>query len=355
MTLLNRNDIRLALTTGLVNAFGTITGIADSYYAALTVPAVLTGTYGGSIELGRQRILGSILGALILLIGLEGLRDIPMPIALALCVGALRLLGGILGLKVGYKAGGMLLVMGWLLHSSQLGNWIPLRLAWTLVGIVVALGSLRLFWPNQARDQSLQMAAALTQDIQANLLRLAKRLDPNQPPPASPADPGLTRGLHLRNNLNDLRRMGPDLLRELGSNPKRHPFYQLIQLITEAQSRLAGTVIGLDRHAPAPPGAMDLLQQLHQVEHDLLQTLAARLEIWHASLSAAKHPLPQPPQTPLRLPTSWLQVEHLLADPSCNRAPLERLERIASRLVLCRQAQRAIETAELRWAALLNG
>ena len=33
----------------------------------------------------------------------------------------------------------------------------------------------------------------------------------------------------------------------------------------------------------------------------------------------------------------------------------ERLERIASRLVLCRQAQRAIETAELRWAALLNG
>jgi hypothetical protein len=357
MNLIRRNDLRLAFLTGLVNAFGSISGIADSYYAALTVPAVLTGTYGGSIEMGRQRILGSILGALILLVGLEGLQGIPMPVALALSVGSLRFLGGILGLKVGYKAGGMLLIMGWLLHSSQLGSWIPLRLAWTLVGIVAALVSLRLFWPDRARDRSLQMAAALTQEIQDNLIRLAERLDPAQPQPAQPqpANAGTSRGLHLRNSLNALRRMGPDLLRELGSNPKRHPAYRLIQVLTDAHSRLAGSLLGLERHAPAPAGAVDLLLHLHQAEHDLLQALAARLALWSASLAAGSRQLPQPPPVPLAVPSSWLLVENLLSDPTCNQASLERLERIATRLVLCRQAQQAIETAELRWAALLNG
>eukprot|EP01036_Dinobryon_divergens_P001871 gene1871-2455_t len=63
---MSRSELRLALTTGLVNAFGSISGLADSYYSAMTVPAVLAGNYGGSIELGRQRILGSILGSAVL-------------------------------------------------------------------------------------------------------------------------------------------------------------------------------------------------------------------------------------------------------------------------------------------------
>ena len=41
--LLSRSDIRLAFTTGLVNAFGSISGLADSFYSAMTVPAVLAG------------------------------------------------------------------------------------------------------------------------------------------------------------------------------------------------------------------------------------------------------------------------------------------------------------------------
>jgi hypothetical protein len=48
-------------------------------------------------------------------------------------------------------------------------------------------------------------------------------------------------------------------------------------------------------------------------------------------------------------------VESLLSDSRCNQASPEQLERIASRLVLCRQAQRAIEEAEQGWAGLLNG
>ena len=54
-------------------------------------------------------------------------------------------------------------------------------------------------------------------------------------------------------------------------------------------------------------------------------------------------------------PQSWMGVESLFSDPRCNQALPEQLERIASRLVLCRQAQRAIEEAEQSWAGLLNG
>lgn len=356
MTWFTPKELRLAFVTGLVNAFGFVTGLADSYYAALTVPAVLVGTYGGSIELGRQRILGSILGSVILFVGLEGLQGIPMPVAMALSVGFLRLVGGALGLKVGYKAGGILLIMGWLLHSSQLASWIPLRLGWTVFGIVASLISLQLFWPDRARDQTLQQAGVLSGHIQANLIRLSERFHPSQSADSSPSPSATTNtGLSLRSELNALRRMIPDLLRELGSNPKRHPTYRLIRVIDDAHSRLVGSVIGLERHAPMPLGGADLLRQLHQAEHDLLLTLAARLGLWAAILTAADRRLPQPPIEPIPLPQSWLRVESLLLDPGCNQAPLERLERIASRLVLCRQAQRAIETAELRWAALLNG
>jgi len=274
--LMSPSELRLAFTTGLVNAFGSISGLPDSYYAALTVPAVLAGNYGGSIELGRQRILGSILGSVVLVIGLYGLKGIPIPVAMAISMGCLRLIGGLLGLKVGYKAGGLLLVMGWLLHSSQLTSWIPLRLAWTIFGILVALLSLQWFWPSRAFDQTLGALAALSLQVQANLKDLASRIDPSEAHPA-PRPPTTNHLAPLRTGLVAVRRIVPDLLLELGSNPKRHPAYRLVLLLDNANSRLIGSVIGLERRPPTFSGGHDLLRQLHQAEHDLLQQLADRL------------------------------------------------------------------------------
>jgi len=354
MPLMTRSEIRLALTTGLVNAFGSISGLADSYYAALTVPAVLAGNYGGSIELGRQRILGSILGSVVLLIGLYGLKGIPMPVAMAISLGSLRLLGGLFGLKVGYKAGGLLLVMGWLVHSAQLTSWIPLRLFWTILGILVALLSLQWFWPSRAFDQSLRTMGKLSVQIQANLERLADRIDPHVP--AAHQNPNTTTQLsQLRRGLTAVRRLVPDLLLELGGNPKRHPAYRLMRLLDNANSRLVTSVLGLERHPPTFGSNPELLKQLHQAEHDLLQQLASRVGQWAAIFSKGGLRLPPPPPEPMVEPRSWIGVEALLSDPSCNQASAEQLERIATRLVLCRQAQRAIEEAEQSWAGLLNG
>ena len=116
-----------------------------------------------------------------------------------------------------------------------------------------------------------------------------------------------------------------------------------------------GTVVGLERRPPAFSGDQDLLRQLHQAEHDLLQQLAERLGQWASILAKGGLRLPAPPQAPMVWPQSWMGVESLFSDPRSNQASPEQLERIASRLMLCRQAQRAIEEAEQSWAGLLNG
>jgi uncharacterized membrane protein YccC len=152
---INRNALRTALTASLGNGFASITGLPDGQYVALAVLAVSSGTYGTSFELGRQRLLGTVLGSVLLLIGFECLQGLPIAVGLAITLGCLRLLGGLLGLKVGYKVGGMIVVMGWLVHEGNLASWIPLRFFWTALGVVLTVLSLRLFWPARGIAQCL--------------------------------------------------------------------------------------------------------------------------------------------------------------------------------------------------------
>ena len=75
--LMSRAELRLAVTAGLANGFASISGLPYGMYMPLAVLAVCTGTYGGSLELGRQRLLGSALGSVVLLIGYHGLQGLP--------------------------------------------------------------------------------------------------------------------------------------------------------------------------------------------------------------------------------------------------------------------------------------
>jgi uncharacterized membrane protein YccC len=78
--LIRRSELRLALTAGLMNGFGALAPLAYGFYAPLAVLVVCTGTYGGSIGLGRQRLLGSVAGALVLVVSFTGLSHLPLPL-----------------------------------------------------------------------------------------------------------------------------------------------------------------------------------------------------------------------------------------------------------------------------------
>ncbi|MCP9777281.1 MULTISPECIES: FUSC family protein [unclassified Cyanobium] len=351
--MINRNGLRTAFTAGLGNAFASLSGVGDSQYVSLAVLAVSTGTYGGALALGSQRLLGTALGSVLLLIGYEGLRGLPMPLALALTLGALRLLGGLLKLQVGYKVGGIVIVMGWLVHEGGLAAWIPLRFFWTSFGVLITLLGLRLFWPARGLDTSMTQVAGLLGQLQSCFCDLAARVDPAAADQGEGADPiGISRYRALRNQLIAIRGQRPVLLQELGTLPERHPATLLMANFEATASRLITLVGGLVRE---PPSLQDpqLVVQLHRAEAELLQAMASQLGRWERQIRIRRG-LPKPPDTGLQLPLSWQELDQELNDPTANTASLERLERIASRLMLCRQAEQAIRNGEGNWLAILD-
>ena len=349
--MINRNALRTALTAGLGNGFAFITGLPDAQYVAMAVLAVSSGTYGASIELGRQRLLGTVLGSILLLIGYECLKALPLAVGLAITLGCLRLLGGLWGLKVGYKVGGMIVVMGWLVHEGNLASWIPLRFFWTALGILLTVLSLRLFWPARSTTACLSRYADLLHQVAGCFRELAARLEQPSSRPATSAPAQPSRARQLRTVLQSARSLRSALLPELGNQPQRHPAYLLVSTLDATASRLVTLVIGLERAAPTSRDPQ-LVARLHRAEGELLEGMAAQVLIWERQLRSP-HALPSPPPQGLEISQSWLDLDTELIDPLANSASLERLERIAARLLLCRQAEQAIRDGETSWRAIL--
>jgi len=358
--LLRRADLRLALAAGLTNGFVTFTGLPYGIYATLAVLAVATGTYGTAVGLGRQRVLGSILGALVLIGFYEGLRGLPFPLAIGLALGAQRLLGGLLKLQVGYKVGGIIIVMGWLVHQDQLSLWVPMRLFWTEFGVLVGAASLALLWPSSSLRNTWQGWAGVLSDL-AGLLHNASLetmealdprstdLDPSTPPAGQP--PPVRSTLAIRNRMMAVRSLRPALLDELGGPGSSHPALPLLARIDDCCSRLVGVLDGLERRHPRQ--AMGELGPIRFGEAALLEALACQLDAWVRCLrqhdNRPRDLLPLPPAAAFELPPAWLEAEDRLADGGVNSAALQRLRRVAGRLQLLRQAVDAMEHAERRW------
>ena len=224
--------------------------------------------------------------------------------------------------------------------------------------MILALLSLRLFWPSRGLDQTLSTYSRLLRDVQGTLGLLAERVartaDGLQPDGA-----GTTLSIEnyqaLHRQLLALRRQRPALAQELGNNPERHPSYRLMASFDDTVSRLITSIGGLLRHAP-PAGSPVLVRRLNRAEADMLQVLVQRLELWQTLLAAPRRHLrlPQPPDLPWQPPDTWLRLNEELNDPIANAAPLERLERIAIRLMLCRQAEQALRDGEANWLRIVQ-
>lgn len=344
-----RSDLRLALTAGLTLGFTTLTTVPYGYYAVLAVLAVMGSSIGSSLELGRQRVLGTLMGALVLVLFYEGLRGIPLPLALALALGLQRLLGGLLRLQVGYKVGGMVIVMGWLVHSAEFSTWLPLRLGWTLFGIVLSLLSLRLLWPASALAASWDGWAELSDRLAIALRCLAAAEASGSE--ASPQPAAQAELAELRRRLIALRAALPAIRAELGGAAADHPLLQLLALLDAYGSRLIGLVQHLERHQSHR--AAPELQAFRQGEAALLTAMAQRLQQWRDGLQRTAEqpgrPLPAVPPGCFVAPPAWLEAEQLLQRPLAADAPLALLQRLAARHQLCRQALSALEQAETQW------
>ena len=344
LVLAQRRELRLALTAGLMNGLALLSAVPYGYYATLAVLSSMGTSYGSTLELGRQRVLGTLLGALMVLICQEGLRGVPLPLALAIALGGQRLLGGLLGLQVGYKVGGIVIVMGWLVHSEQFAVWLPLRLFWTVVGVIVGLLSMRLFWPSSAVADGWTAWSQL-------LGGLAEALGRQAPLAATAPADGLVSMAPLRARLIALRSGLPAIRGELGGATGDHPVLTLLACLDDSGSRLIGLLSGFQRLPPHGPS--DALQAVRQGEIALLRAVAARVQLWAQALALpagrSRYRLPRAPMPPFDPDETWGPMERLLDDPRLNRSDLITLERVAVRLQLCRQLLDALERTERLW------
>jgi len=341
-----RDNLRLALTVALVNGFATLTGLSFATYASLAVLSVTVGNYGNTLELGRQRLIGTSIGAIVVFFGYRAWSHLPVLIALPLALLLARLIAGSLRLTVGYSVCCFVVIMGWLSHEQQLDSWIPLRLFWTAFGIIMALLSLRLFWPARARLEQRQGLLQLLVDLGHTLS------DYLQSPPEAKRRNALSQRIRtLRNHLLSLREQRVNALRELGPLASQHPVAQMWELLDHASETL---ILDLDelRRLPDPQWQRWGLQRQHEAASQFSAAVADRLLHWQGALSRSLE-LQPPPATPRpELPIETLSNAE--AQAAFGRLTPTELQQVAGRLVVLNRIDHIMESTERRWWTLVS-
>ncbi len=280
-----RQELRLVLITGLSAGFGLLSSIPYGFYLPLTTAAVLSSTYGNSMKLGIQRLMGSLMGVIILIIFTKCL-DLPLPLGLGLALASTRLLGGILGLQVGYKVAGTIIVMGWLVHEQVETIWGPIRLFWTGLGIVISLLACQWIWPSQTIPQLHQQFASLLDALGVELKHEGDTLRQNNPS-SSPPSKQQAKRISLIRQLNAARQQQVLAQLELGVNPEQHPLHDIWSRIDLLASQIMTSLESI-RSLPAPFIRSEKVKRLHNEEADLFDILSAQLLTISAELKNPK-------------------------------------------------------------------
>lgn len=290
--LITRAELRLALTAGLSAGLAITLGLPDPVYGPLAVAAVLGGTVGASRTLGTQRMLGTLMGGLILVVLYPTLSPIlPMPIGVAIALACTRLFGGSLGLHSGYKVAGLVVAVGWTAHASAITSWVPIRLLLTLLGVLMAMATIRWFWPSRAIDRRQELSVQLFREFaiafreQAVLLREGDGVR---------GAGGLERRNHLLGLILEHQNQRVDAAVELGADQIGERLVRLWDRQEQLWSDLISSYRTLLRLPPVPHRQGSLIQLL-EAKVAVLEAVADRLELW-----ATSWPAPPRSSTPAR-------------------------------------------------------
>ena len=275
--LITRAELRLALTTGLSAGLAITLGLPDVQYGPLAVGAVLGGTVGASRTLGIQRLLGTLMGGVILVVLYPTLSPIlPMPIGVAIGLACTRLFGGSLGLHSGYKVAGFVVGVGWTAHAASITSWVPMRLLQTLVGVLIAWAAIRWFWPSRALDRRQELSVQLFREFaiafrdQAALMAGGDGLHGAN---------GVARQKHLLDLILEQQGQRDDAAVELGSDWIGERLSRLWDRQEQLWSELLASYRTLVRLPPLPRRHGSLAHLL-EAKVALLEAVADRLEQW---------------------------------------------------------------------------
>lgn len=275
--LVSRADLRLALTAGLTGGLLVSLGLPDPFYGPMAVGAALGGTVGASRSLGLQRLLGTVLGGVVLAVLHPTLSPVlPLPIGVALALATTRLLGGCFGLQSGYKVAGLVVAVGWTVHATTISSWVPIRLVVTLIGVLTAWLAIRCVWASRAIDRRQQLAVqlyrafALALREQASLLRDGDGMRGVR---------GLERRNHLLGLILEHRNQRGDAEVECGGDRLAERLARLWDRQDQLWSDLIASYRTLLR-LPRLPRQHEPLAAVIAAEVGVLEAVAVRLELW---------------------------------------------------------------------------
>jgi uncharacterized membrane protein YccC len=352
--MIHRDDLRLAACVGVAAGLGSISSVPDGYYLPLTVAAVMVGSYGSSYGLGLQRVICTLLGGLVLLIAQPALVSLPFPFGLALMLGMIRLIGGVLGLQAGYKITGLVVIMGWLMQPTAVSSWLGLKLTWTALGVVLALLTLHGFWPSLAiREHHGSLVALL--DLQREALQEQRQLLLESCLGRLSPRSRKQRHRQLMRALIQVQSSRPAAVLELGANPYSQPQMHLWSELERCCAALAGCLTAL-RALREPLAGSPLLHDLHRAEAQLLADCAAQLETWQAALHHDRAAWLVTAE-PGRLQGDLDHLRHteqvLFAQDDLPAAfdPAQQRQ-VARRLLLCYQLAALLQRMDGRWQEL---
>ena len=343
--LLTRPDLRMALTAGLSAGLVISLGLPDPFYGPMAVGAALGGTLGASRTLGIQRMLGTVLGGVIVGVGYPTMGAIlPLPVAVGVALAATRLFGGSLGLRSGYKVAGLVVAVGWTVHAKELFTWLPARLVVTLIGVLLAWLAVGLFWPSRALEQHQRLSRELFADFAAAFRDRARRLHLADEARAvnrlDQRDQLLAKILALQNNRADART-------ELQSDLLGDRLARLWDWQEQVHSELIAIYRTLLR-LPMVPMQGASLQALLAAEVAALRAAADCLEVW-----AQRWPAPPAGKAPLLAAEvrALEQAEQaVFGDPQANATLMAGSG--GRRAVACHQLLLALQRFEQDWQAV---
>lgn len=346
-----RDTVRLAATVTVVNGFASLTGLPFALYASLAVLSVTVGNYGNTLELGRQRLVGTAIGAIVVFFGYRAWGQLPLVIALPLALLLARLIAGSLRLTVGYGVCCFVVLMGWITHDQQLDSWIPLRLLWTAFGILMALLSLRLFWPSRARIQQREGLLQLLVDLGQTLQQVMGHPPKATQPQAQRRHEQGQQIRRLRTTLLSLRDQRQGALLELGTLASQHPVAKMWALLDQACEAL---ILDLDelRRLPNADWQEWGLEDDYPSGMAFVGGVAQRLLAWQQQLGGSSQLQPPPSQPRLKLPLESLQSAKSLT--AYQRLSPEQLQRVASQLMVLNRMEHTIESTERQWRELVS-
>jgi len=276
LALVLRNGLLLMLSLAAVDRLG----LPEGLFLALAILVILEADLGGGVIAGRERVIGTLMGLLAVVITAGITLVLPLPARVFSGLLLARLFGFAAGLSSGFIVGGHV-VAGSLLHHPD--NWWYYafwRTVMTILGVLIGVYVSRHLYSQRSVSRWREQCRSWTWDLAHALLHLSDLPDREQ------------LFLDLRERRNALRRSLPQLIAEQSVTHSRQDSVRWAQDVLQHCSTVMSSSRDLsallqhqDKLAPALSAAIQELQclgseRLKTLGQDVAMQTSAHNDAW---------------------------------------------------------------------------